>query len=163
MDRKMNLLLLIIIAFFVCAPGFAVRRFLLIFLAFGTFLPLAPILAQRNLSPEKNSESESQNTKNEETRTYDQAIQIYGIPIAERKLASGKVISQWERTQAISGQGSGGNGAGAWQHIDGGRALVMVCTFSEKGILEKQTFNFGPTFGGEESKRRRCEVYFKLE
>ena len=160
----MNLLLVTIIAFFVCPPGFAVRRFLLIFIVFGTFLPLAPILAQRNLSPQKTSESDSQSDKLVGSLTYDQAIERYGIPQAERKLASGRIVSQWERRQGISGEGQSGYGSGGgWQSIRGGNTLVMVCTFNEKGVIEKQTFNFGPTFGGEESKRRRCERYFKLE
>ena len=120
--------------------------------------------AQKNPAPSKNSERDSQVDKTANTLTYDQAIQRYGLPKAERTLATGKIISQWEKPQGISGEGQSGYGSGGgWQSIRGGNTLVMVCTFNEKGVLEKQTFNFGPTFGGEESKRRRCEVYFKLE
>jgi hypothetical protein len=140
-----------------------IRLGFLSFLALGSLPMFSPALAQRNLTPQKTTESEAQADKTEEPLTYDQAIQRYGIPKAERNLASGKVISQWERSQALSGRGAGGNGAGAWQQIDGGRTLVMVCTFNEKGILEKQTFNFGPSFGSEQTKRRKCEVYFKME
>ena len=141
------------------------RRPLLISLIIGTILPLSPVLSQRNLSPQKTrGESDSQSDKLVGSLTYDQAIERYGLPQDERKLASGKIVSQWERRQGISGEGQSGYGSGGgWQSIRGGNTLVMVCTFNEKGVIEKQTFNFGPTFGGEESKRRRCEVYFKLE
>ena len=141
-----------------------VRRPLLISLIIGAILPLSPVLAQRNLTPSKTSESDSQGDKLLGLLTYDQAIERYGIPQGERKLASGRIVSQWEKRQGISGQGQSGYGSGGgWQHISGGETLVMVCTFNEKGVLEKQTFNFAPTFGGEESKRRRCERYFKLQ
>ncbi len=140
------------------------RRPLLISLIIGTILPLSPVLSQRNLTPSKTSESDSQGDKLLGLLTYDQAIERYGIPQGERKLASGRIVSQWEKRQGISGQGQSGYGSGGgWQHISGGETLVMVCTFNEKGVLEKQTFNFAPTFGGEESKRRRCERYFKLQ
>ena len=133
-------------------------------LVIGMPLILSPVLAQRNLTPSKTSESDSQADKLVGSLTYEQAIERYGLPQAEKNLASGKIVSQWEKRQGISGQGQSGYGSGGgWQHISGGETLVMVCTFNEKGVLEKQTFNFGPTFGGEESKRRRCERYFKLE
>jgi hypothetical protein len=141
-----------------------VRRPLFALLIIGTILPLSPVLAQRNLTPSKTSESDSQGDKLLGLLTYDQAIERYGVPQGERKLASGRIVSQWEKRQGISGQGQSGYGSGGgWQHISGGETLVMVCTFNEKGVLEKQTFNFAPTFGGEESKRRRCERYFKLQ
>ena len=140
------------------------RRPLFALLIIGTILPLSPVLAQRNLTPAKTSESDSQGDKLLGLLTYDQAIERYGIPQGERKLASGRIVSQWGKRQGISGQGQSGYGSGGgWQHISGGETLVMVCTFNEKGVLEKQTFNFAPTFGGEESKRRRCERYFKLQ
>ena len=133
-------------------------------LVIGMPLILSPVLAQRNLTPSKTSESDSQADKLVGSLSYEQAIERYGLPQAEKNLASGRIVSQWEKRQGISGQGQSGYGSGGgWQHISGGETLVMVCTFNEKGVLEKQTFNFGPTFGGEESKRRRCERYFKLE
>ena len=133
-------------------------------LVIGMPLILSPALAQRNLTPSKTSERDSQADKLVGSLTYEQAIERYGLPQAEKNLASGRIVSQWEKRQGISGQGQSGYGSGGgWQHISGGETLVMVCTFNEKGVLEKQTFNFGPTFGGEESKRRRCERYFKLE
>lgn len=133
-------------------------------LVIGMPLIHSPVLAQRNLTPSKTSESDSQADKLVGSLTYEQAIERYGLPQAEKNLASGRIVSQWEKRQGISGQGQSGYGSGGgWQHISGGETLVMVCTFNEKGVLEKQTFNFGPTFGGEESKRRRCERYFKLE
>ena len=120
--------------------------------------------AQKNPAPSKNSERDSQSDKTGNTLTYDQAIERYGLPQAEKNLASGRIVSQWEKRQGISGQGQSGYGSGGgWQHISGGETLVMVCTFNDKGVLEKQTFNFSPTFGGEESKRRRCERYFILK
>jgi len=133
-------------------------------LAIGMPLILSPVLAQRNLTPSKTSESDSQADKLVGSLTYEQAIERYGLPQAEKNLSSGRIVSQWEKRQGISGQGQSGYGSGGgWQHISGGETLVMVCTFNEKGVLEKQTFNFAPTFGGEESKRRRCERYFKLQ
>jgi hypothetical protein len=133
-------------------------------LAIGMPLILSPVLAQRNLTPSKTSESNSQADKLVGSLTYEQAIERYGLPQAEKNLASGRIVSQWEKRQGISGQGQSGYGSGGgWQHISGGETLVMVCTFNEKGVLEKQTFNFAPTFGGDESKRRRCERYFKLQ
>ena len=122
------------------------------------------IAAKKTPSPSKNSERDSQADKTGNTLTYDQAIERYGLPQAERKLASGRTVSQWEKREGISGRGQSGYGSGGgWQNISGGNTLIMVCTFNDKGVLEKQTFNFGPTFGGEESKRRRCERYFMLE
>jgi hypothetical protein len=112
----------------------------------STLFPISPVSAQRNLSPQKTGGSDSKSDKLVGSLTYDQAIERYGLPQAERKLASGRIVSQWEKKQGISGQGIGGYGSGgSWQHIDGGNTLVMVCTFNEKGVLEKQVFNFGPS------------------
>ena len=66
-----------------------VRRLLLISLIIGTILPLSPVLAQRNLTPSKTSESDSQSDKLLGSLTYDQAIERYGLPQAERKLGQG--------------------------------------------------------------------------
>lgn len=103
-------------------------------LVIGMPLILSPVLAQRNLTPSKTSESDSQADKTVGSLTYEQAIERYGLPQAEKNLASGRIVSQWEKRQGISGQGQSGYGSGGgWQHISGGETLVMVCTFNEKG------------------------------
>ena len=129
-------------------------------LAIGMPLILSPVLAQRNLTPSKTSESDSQADKLVGSLTYEQAIERYGLPQAEKYLASGRIVSQWEKRQGISGQGQSGYGSGGgWQHISGGETLVMVCTFNEKGVLEKQTFNFGRSL----IEIRPRESIFRLE
>jgi len=137
-----------------------VRRPLFALLIIGTILPLSPVLSQRNLTPSKTSGSDSQSDKLVGSLTYDQAIERYGLPQAERKLASGRIVSQWEKRQGISGEGQSGYGSGGgWQSIRGGNTLVMVCTFNEKGVLEKQTFNFGRSL----IEIRPRESIFRLE
>ena len=129
-------------------------------LVIGMPLILSPALAQRNLTPSKTSERDSQADKLVGSLTYEQAIERYGLPQAEKNLASGRIVSQWEKRQGISGQGQSGYGSGGgWQHISGGETLVMVCTFNEKGVLEKQTFNFGRSL----IEIRPRESIFRLE